>query len=123
MRDLDPTDIDSLVSIKGMVIRTTSMIPDLRRAYFQCESCGEGVDVEVDRGRVEEPNACGGCGGRRTLARIDNRGTYMDKQLIKLQVRTIMNYIYNNTSPPPLLYGMCAVDTFFFNQKNHFFCS
>ena len=85
MRDLNPADIDTLVSIKGMVIRSSAMIPDLRSAFFQCQSCGEGIDVPVDRGRVDEPPTCAKCGAKHPFARIDNRGTYLDKQLIKLQ--------------------------------------
>ena len=30
LRDLDPNDIDKLVSIKGMVTRTSNIIPDLK---------------------------------------------------------------------------------------------
>lgn len=30
LRDLDPNDIDKLVRIKGMVTRTSSVIPDLK---------------------------------------------------------------------------------------------
>jgi DNA replication licensing factor MCM4 len=30
IRDLNPEDIDTLVSVQGMVTRTSSIIPDLR---------------------------------------------------------------------------------------------
>lgn len=52
MRDLNPADVDTLVSIKGMVIRASALIPNLRRAYFGCERCGLGVEVRcgTDRG-------------------------------------------------------------------------
>lgn len=30
IRDLDPAHIDTLVSVQGMVTRTSSIIPDLR---------------------------------------------------------------------------------------------
>jgi hypothetical protein len=30
MRDLDPEDIDTLVSLKGMIIRTSSIIPEVK---------------------------------------------------------------------------------------------
>ena len=39
MRELNPTDIDQLVSVRGMVIRSTSIIPDLRQAFFKCSNC------------------------------------------------------------------------------------
>jgi hypothetical protein len=31
MRDLDPSDIDTLISVKGIVIRAAPLVPDLRR--------------------------------------------------------------------------------------------
>ena len=36
IRDLNPEDIDTLVSVQGMVTRTSSILPDLRCAliYF-----------------------------------------------------------------------------------------
>ena len=39
MRDLNPSDIDQLVSIQGMVTRTSTIIPDLKTAFFQCHAC------------------------------------------------------------------------------------
>jgi len=36
MRDLDPTDIDRLVSIRGMIIRNGSIIPDMKQVCFLC---------------------------------------------------------------------------------------
>jgi DNA replication licensing factor MCM4 len=87
MRDLDPTDIDTLVSLKGMVIRTSPLIPDLRRAFFQCARCGQGEDVDVDRGRIDEPSVCAGCGQKYTMELKHNRCIFANKQLVKLQVR------------------------------------
>ena len=40
MRDLDPADMDKLVAIKGLVIRTTPVIPDMKEAFFKCSVCG-----------------------------------------------------------------------------------
>ena len=37
MRDLSPTDIDRLVCLRGMIIRTSHIIPDLKQAFFQCQ--------------------------------------------------------------------------------------
>lgn len=31
MRDLDPEDIDKLITIRGMITRTSSVIPDLKK--------------------------------------------------------------------------------------------
>jgi DNA replication licensing factor MCM4 len=55
MRDLSPSDIDKLVCIRGMVIRTSPIIPDLKQAFFECQLCNSSVTVAIDRGRIEEP--------------------------------------------------------------------
>ncbi len=56
MRDLNPSDIDKLVAVRGMVTRCSSIIPDLKMAYFKCLVCGDAPDLTfVDRGRVNEP--------------------------------------------------------------------
>lgn len=39
MRALNPQDIDQLITISGMVIRTSPLIPEMRQAYFQCTVC------------------------------------------------------------------------------------
>ena len=55
MRSLDPDAIDTLLSIRGMVVRTSPVIPDLKVAFFQCAICGHSEQVAIDRGRIAEP--------------------------------------------------------------------
>ena len=45
MRELDPQDIDKLISLKGMVIRCSQILPDLRAAFFKCALCGFTKEV------------------------------------------------------------------------------
>ncbi|PIO77305.1 MCM2/3/5 family protein [Teladorsagia circumcincta] len=51
MRSLNPCDIDQLITITGMVTRTSSLIPEMRMGFFQCSVCKFSVESEVDRGR------------------------------------------------------------------------
>ncbi|VDM77622.1 unnamed protein product [Strongylus vulgaris] len=53
MRSLNPCDIDQLITITGMVTRTSSLIPEMRMGFFQCSVCHFCVESEVDRGRLE----------------------------------------------------------------------
>lgn len=39
MRDLNPGDVDTLVSIQGMVTRGSNVIPDLKQGFFECSKC------------------------------------------------------------------------------------
>ena len=77
MRDLDPKDIDQLVSIRGMIIRSSNIIPDLKHAFFRCSICQNETDVSVDRGRIDEPVECERCNGKHTFEMVHNRCLYV----------------------------------------------
>jgi len=108
MRDLDPMDIDRLVSIRGMIIRNGAIIPDMQQvgvfvgglrqqislvqafdvcaqAFYQCTVCHNPEIVSVDRGRIDEPTHCAACNTKHSLTVIHNRCLFSDKQMIKLQ--------------------------------------
>ena len=85
MRNLDPTDISTMVAIKGMVTRTSDVIPSMSVAFFRCQKCGESVKVANDRGRIEEPTSCTKCSAKFQMELVHNRCEFMDKQLVKLQ--------------------------------------
>ena len=86
MRELDPEDIDQLITVSGMVIRTSGIIPEMRQALFECVVCGHVETVEVDRGRIAEPTVCSRCSTNHCLALIHNRSLFDDKQIVKMQV-------------------------------------
>ncbi|ETN39599.1 uncharacterized protein HMPREF1541_05825 [Cyphellophora europaea CBS 101466] len=87
MRDLDPNDIDKLVSIKGLVIRTTPVIPDMKEAFFKCAVCNKTAWVGIDRGKIKEPSICPArmCQSKNSMEIVHNRSVFADKQVIKLQ--------------------------------------
>ncbi|RDW90594.1 MCM DNA helicase complex subunit MCM4 [Aspergillus mulundensis] len=87
MRDLDPADMDKLVSIKGLVIRATPIIPDMKEAFFRCQVCNHSVQVDIDRGKIAEPTICPrqACQERNSMQIVHNRCVFADKQVIKLQ--------------------------------------
>ncbi|KMQ49279.1 Mini-chromosome maintenance, DNA-dependent ATPase [Trichophyton rubrum] len=87
MRDLDPVDLDHLISVKGLVIRATPVIPDMKEAFFRCDVCFHCVRVEIDRGRIAEPTRCPRqlCDTQNSMQLIHNRCRFADKQIIRLQ--------------------------------------
>ncbi|XP_040027161.1 DNA replication licensing factor MCM4 [Gasterosteus aculeatus] len=85
MRSLNPEDIDQLITISGMVIRTSQLIPEMQEAFFQCQVCAFTTRVEVDRGRIAEPAVCRHCNTTHSLALVHNRSVFSDKQMIKIQ--------------------------------------
>ncbi|GJE86319.1 minichromosome maintenance (MCM) 2/3/5 family protein [Phanerochaete sordida] len=87
MRDLNPTDTDKLVCIKGLVIRATPVIPDMKVAFFRCLTCNHTVQVEIDRGKIDEPQRCPRdvCASVGTMSLVHNRCEFADRQVIRLQ--------------------------------------
>ncbi|KAK1794854.1 hypothetical protein P4O66_010049, partial [Electrophorus voltai] len=85
MRSLNPEDIDQLITISGMVIRTSQLIPEMQEAFFRCQVCAFSTQVEVDRGRIAEPAVCRNCNTTHSMALVHNRSVFSDKQMIKLQ--------------------------------------
>lgn len=87
MRDLNPNDIDQLVTVRGLVIRATPMIPDMRMAFFRCLKCNHTFMTEIDRGRIEEPTRCPrqACNEIGSISLIHNRCDFADRQVIRLQ--------------------------------------
>jgi len=88
MRDLNPSDIDQMICVRGMVTRTSSIIPDLKQALFRCTmpNCGFMPEASfVDRGRVTEPARCPKCACAGTMALIHNLCSFANKQQLKMQ--------------------------------------
>lgn len=87
MRDLNPSDTDKLVVVKGLVIRATPVIPEMHRAFFRCSVCQNATTVMIDRGRIREPTRCprDACKSQASMVLIHNRCSFMNKQIIRLQ--------------------------------------
>ncbi|GMF71522.1 unnamed protein product [Aspergillus oryzae] len=56
-------------------------------AFFRCQACNHGVQVDIDRGKIAEPTICPrpACRQRNSMEIIHNRCIFADKQVIKLQ--------------------------------------
>nr|XP_002123450.1 DNA replication licensing factor MCM4 [Ciona intestinalis] len=85
MRNLNPEDIDQLITIYGMVIQSSSLIPEMREGFFRCNVCNHEVTVEIERGRIAEPSICDRCKTTHSMSLIHNRSLFTDRQLVKLQ--------------------------------------
>lgn len=87
LRDLNPSDMDRLVCVKGLVIRATPVIPDMKDAFFRCNVCNHSVNVGLDRGKIREPTECPRpiCNSKNSMQIVHNRCSFEDKQVIKLQ--------------------------------------
>merc|ERR1719435_768528 len=107
MRALNPEDIDQLITVTGMVIRASNLIPEMSEAFFQCSVCGNTCEVEIEQGRIAEPTLCTNCQTNHSFALVHNRSHFTDKQMVKLQEspddmpagqtpHTVILYVHND---------------------------
>ena len=85
IRQLHPCDIDRLVSVQGMITRTSPVLPDLSEVAFKCRNCGHVEIVQVANGKVAEQTTCPQCNSANTLEIEHNLSLFSDRQHIKLQ--------------------------------------
>lgn len=86
LRLLEPTDLDKIVQVPGMVTRVSPLILEMRRAFFQCEKCShfELVDKQSNS-RFEEPVTCIKCRSINLFKLVHNMSYFSDRQVVKLQ--------------------------------------
>lgn len=58
LRNLDPQHIDQMVALRGMVIRTSQIIPDLKQAFFRCIVCNAAKEVRKIMPRFFSRSSC-----------------------------------------------------------------
>jgi DNA replication licensing factor MCM4 len=55
MKDLRPKMIGRLVFLRGIVIRSSDIYPEMKSACFECNRCGHMLKVDLENARVKEP--------------------------------------------------------------------
>lgn len=84
IRELGPEHIDKLVTLRGIVIRTSDVVPEMKEAYFICTNCHKEENRITERGRIAEPVLCSSCNARHSFQLIHNRSMFSDKQHVKV---------------------------------------
>lgn len=86
LKELGPEHIEKLVGVKGMVIRVSKIIPEVRVACFECWNCRCTQRTACgDRGRIFEPTRCPQCDKAYTFKLKHNLSLFEDKQLVRIQ--------------------------------------
>ena len=59
----------------------------MKVAFFRCLTCNHTVQVEIDRGKIDEPARCPRdvCGTIGNMSLVHNRCEFADRQVIRLQ--------------------------------------
>jgi DNA replication licensing factor MCM4 len=106
IRDLGPDDIDKLISISGIVIRTSEVIPEMKDAFFKCTICNKKEHSILNRGMITEPVECKSCHSKSSFELIHNMSSFDDKQHIKVQETPDMM----PEGETPVTIHLCAYD-------------
>jgi DNA replication licensing factor MCM4 len=87
MRSMNPSDIERLICLKGIVIRCSDLMPDMMSAIYRCsmENCKHEVEVSLNHWTIEEPTRCERCGASHSFEIIHNECKFADRQILKLQ--------------------------------------
>ncbi|KAH8740107.1 DNA replication licensing factor MCM4 like AAA+ ATpase [Cryptosporidium ryanae] len=95
MREVNPSDIEQLISIRGIVIRCSDIIPEMQKAVFRCTHTYHvnGVSTNCDHreyrlligGEIEEPTLCPVCNSKYSFELVHNLCQFSNKQIIKIQ--------------------------------------
>ena len=52
IREMDPTHIEKLITLRGIVIRCSDVIPEMKEASFTCSGCGQEENRFLEKGRI-----------------------------------------------------------------------
>lgn len=79
IRDLTHKNLNTLISIQGIFLWLSKVIPEPREMFFRCSVCSHSVVVAVERKKVMEPSKCDRCESRFTYEVDPNLSLFVDK--------------------------------------------
>ncbi|HIP56582.1 MAG TPA: minichromosome maintenance protein MCM [Ignisphaera aggregans] len=87
IRDIRSTHIGKLISIEGIVVRSTPPKQRMVKAVFLHEPCGNEITVAVNSDVVEKPTLCPFCGKSTGFRLLEDRSEFEDFQRLVIQER------------------------------------
>jgi len=86
IRDIRAEQINTFISIEGILRKTTEVRPRIVSAVFRCRTCGKNTDpVPQSYGRFDEPEFCPNCERKTRLDLVMNRCQFVDAQKLRIQ--------------------------------------
>ena len=85
MKDLRPAMIGRMVFLRGIVIRSSDIYPEMKSAYFTCINCSHVRFIDLENAKVKEPDHCDVCKFNNSFEIQHNLSRFTDKQYIKFQ--------------------------------------
>ncbi len=86
IRNVRSSNVNSYISINGIIRKNTEVLPRLELAAFKCPACGELNMVPEDIHKLFEPNVCQSCGWNKgKLKLIPEESEFVDTQKLEIQ--------------------------------------
>ena len=85
IRDIRAEHVNRLVSVRGIVRKSTGVKPKVEETAFECQRCGTITRIMQADNSFQEPHQCGGC-ERQGPFRINfDQSTFIDAQKVRIQ--------------------------------------
>src|SRR6185503_14805378 len=84
LREINADLINKLVSVSGMVVRSSEVKPLAKKVAYRCTSCAEVFDTQLKGLILKKPLKCPKCGEREFDMDPEN-SIFIDFQMVRLQ--------------------------------------
>lgn len=84
LRDINADLIDRLVSVSGMVVRSSEVKPLAKKVSYRCANCDALSQSEMKGLVLKKPTKCSAC-GEKDLEMDPENSIFIDFQLVRLQ--------------------------------------
>ncbi|HEX9678353.1 MAG TPA: minichromosome maintenance protein MCM [Nitrososphaera sp.] len=84
LRDINADLIDKLVSVSGMVVRSSEVKPLAKKVTYKCTNCGAPTESMLKGLVMKKPTKCSAC-GEKELEMDPENSIFVDFQMVRLQ--------------------------------------
>ncbi|MEO9363859.1 MAG: minichromosome maintenance protein MCM, partial [Nitrososphaera sp.] len=84
LRDINADLIDKLVSVSGMVVRSSEVKPLAKKVAYKCTNCGAVTEATLKGLVLKKPSKCVAC-GEKELDMDPENSIFIDFQMVRLQ--------------------------------------
>jgi len=86
IRNVRSSNVNSYISINGIICKNTEVLPRLQNAAFKCPACGSITIVPEDTQKLFEPTVCPQCGWNKSrLKLMPEESEFVDTQKLEIQ--------------------------------------
>lgn len=85
MRTFDPSCIEKIINVMGIIVRTSPIVPELSKAIYVCVKCMHREQVDLIEQNISVPTECRKCNGKFTFENCEEDSVFIDRQVIKIQ--------------------------------------